>query len=120
MIPGESGTGKELVARSIHQNSLRRNQSFVAVNCGALTETLLESELFGYVRGAFTGATADRRGLWEEANDGTLLLDKIGETSPAMQVKLSRAFQENEIRRVGATQTRKVDANCRRQSQSGK
>lgn len=110
LILGESGTGKELVARSIHQNSPRATRQFIAVNCGALTETLLESELFGYVRGAFTGATADRRGLWEEADGGTLFLDEIGETSPAMQVKLLRALQEGEIRRVGATQTRKVDA----------
>jgi len=110
MILGESGTGKELVARAIHQNSPRKDNSFVAVNCGALTETLLEAELFGHTKGSFTGATADRRGLWEEANDGTLFLDEIGETSPAMQVKLLRALQENEIRRVGSNQTRKVDA----------
>lgn len=110
LILGESGTGKELVARSIHHNSPRANRAFVAINCGALTETLLESELFGFVRGAFTGATADRRGLWEEADGGTLFLDEIGETSHAMQVKLLRALQEGEIRRVGATVTRKVDA----------
>ncbi|MEP6925790.1 MAG: sigma-54 dependent transcriptional regulator [Pyrinomonadaceae bacterium] len=109
LILGESGTGKELVARSIHQNSPRAHQQFIAVNCGALTETLLESELFGYVRGAFTGANTDRRGLWEEADAGTLFLDEIGETSQAMQVKLLRALQEGEIRRVGSTQTRKVD-----------
>ena len=110
LILGESGTGKELVAKAIHQNSPRKNNSFVAINCGALTESLLEAELFGYVKGSFTGANSDRRGLWEEAENGTLFLDEIGETSPAMQVKLLRALQENEIRRVGSTATRKVDA----------
>ena len=110
LILGESGTGKELVARSIHENSTRKNQNFVAVNCGALTESLLESELFGYVKGSFTGANADRRGLWEEADGGTLFLDEIGETSLAMQVKMLRALQSGEIRRVGSTATRQVDA----------
>jgi DNA-binding NtrC family response regulator len=110
LISGESGTGKELVARAIHENSPRKNEVFVAVNCGALTETLLESELFGYVKGAFTGAGGDRRGLWEEAKDGTLFLDEIGEISLAMQVKLLRALQENEIRRVGASTNTKVNA----------
>ncbi len=109
LILGESGTGKELVARSLHQHSPRRERAFVPVNCGAFSETLLESELFGYVRGAFTGAQADRRGLWEEAAGGTLFLDEIGETSPAMQVKLLRALQEGEIRRVGATKPLLVD-----------
>ena len=110
LILGESGTGKELVAKAIHQNSPRKNAAFVAVNCGALTETLLESELFGYVKGAFTGANTDRRGLWEEADGGTLFLDEIGEISLAMQVKLLRALQEGEIRRVGSTTNLKVNS----------
>src|SRR5204863_5933399 len=95
---------------SIHQHSTRSARPFVAINCGALTETLLEAELFGHVRGAFTGATSDRKGLWEEAEGGTLFLDEVGETSPAMQVKLLRALQEGEIRRVGATRTVHVNA----------
>ncbi|MBI1763635.1 MAG: sigma-54-dependent Fis family transcriptional regulator [Acidobacteria bacterium] len=110
LINGESGTGKELVARSIHQHSQCAQGPFVPVNCGALTETLLEAELFGYVKGAFTGAHTDRRGLWEEATGGTLFLDEIGEISLAMQVKLLRALQEKEIRRVGATRNVHVDA----------
>ena len=110
LIVGESGAGKELVARAIHQHSTRSGGAFVAVNCGALTETLLEAELFGHVRGAFTGAVSDRKGLWEEAAGGTLFLDEIGETSPAFQVKLLRALQEGEIRRVGASRAIQVDA----------
>ncbi|MCY7345514.1 MAG: sigma-54 dependent transcriptional regulator [Pyrinomonadaceae bacterium] len=110
LILGESGTGKELVARAVHQNSPRRDKNFVAVNCGALAESLLEAELFGHAKGSFTGANADRRGLWEEADGGTLFLDEIGETSLAMQVKLLRALQEGEIRRVGSTQNKQVDA----------
>ena len=110
LVVGESGTGKELVARSIHKHGPRAARAFVPVNCGAFTETLLESELFGYTRGAFTGATGDRRGLWEEADGGTLFLDEIGETSPAMQVKLLRALQEGEVRRVGSARPVIVDA----------
>ena len=110
LILGESGTGKELIARAIHQYSPRAKRAFIPVNCGALTETLLEAELFGSVRGAFTGAHADRRGLWEEADGGTLFLDEIGETSLAMQVKLLRALQEGEIRRVGSSRPVRIDA----------
>jgi DNA-binding NtrC family response regulator len=109
LVTGESGTGKELVARAVHKHSPRASRAFIAVNCGALTETLLEAELFGHVRGAFTGADRDRRGLWEEADGGTLFLDEIGETSPAMQVKLLRALQEGEVKRVGASQPVRVD-----------
>ncbi|MBV9210328.1 MAG: sigma-54-dependent Fis family transcriptional regulator [Acidobacteria bacterium] len=110
LVTGESGTGKELVARAIHKHSPRSAAPFVPVNCGALTETLLEAELFGHTKGSFTGATADRKGLWEEAAGGTLFLDEIGETSPAMQVKLLRVLQEGEIRRVGSSRTTRVDA----------
>jgi two-component system response regulator HydG len=109
LITGESGSGKERVARLVHEESARAAGPFVAVNCGAITETLLESELFGHARGAFTGATQDRPGLFEAANSGTLLLDEVGEVSPGMQVKLLRALQEREIRRVGENKSRKVD-----------
>jgi DNA-binding NtrC family response regulator len=108
-IAGESGTGKELVARAIHLRSRRSAKSFVAVNCGALPAELIESELFGHVRGAFTSADRDRAGLWEEADGGTVFLDEITETTPAFQVKLLRALQEGEIRRVGANRTLHVD-----------
>lgn len=109
LIIGESGTGKELVAQTIHQSSDRKERPFVAVNCGALTETLLESELFGHAKGSFTGAISDKKGLFEEASGGTIFLDEIGETSPNLQVRLLRVLQEQEIRRVGANRTVKVD-----------
>lgn len=109
LITGDSGTGKELVARALHRNSPRAQAAFVAVNCGAITETLLESELFGHVKGSFTGATADKRGLFEEANGGTIFLDEIGETSLALQVKLLRVVQEGEVRRVGSARVDRID-----------
>jgi DNA-binding NtrC family response regulator len=109
LITGESGVGKERIARLVHDESTRAVGPFIAVNCGAITETLLESELFGYTRGAFTGAASDRPGLFEAANRGTLLLDEIGEVSPGMQVKLLRVLQEREIRRVGESKSRPVD-----------
>jgi len=109
LITGESGSGKERIARLIHDQSTRSAGPFIAVNCGAISETLLESELFGHARGAFTGATQDRAGLFEAAGGGTLLLDEVGEVSPGMQVKLLRALQEREIRRVGENKTRPID-----------
>jgi len=109
LITGESGSGKERIARLVHEESPRAGGPFIAVNCGAITETLLEGELFGHARGAFTGATQDRPGLFEAANSGTLLLDEIGEVSPGMQVKLLRALQEREVRRVGENKNRPVD-----------
>lgn len=110
LITGESGTGKELVARAIHANSLRAERPFVSINCAALTETLLESELFGHVRGAFTGAVQTRKGLFEEANGGTFFFDEIAETPPSLQAKLLRAIQEGEIRRLGDNKAINVDA----------
>jgi two-component system response regulator AtoC len=109
LITGESGTGKEVVARAIHCRSTRAEGPFVAVNCGAVPSELIESEMFGHVRGAFTGAERDRRGLLQEADGGTVLLDEITETTPAFQVKLLRALQEGEIRRVGSNHTLRVD-----------
>ncbi len=109
LLEGESGTGKELAAKALHFNSLRWEQPFVVENCGALPDELLESELFGYKRGAFTGAVDDRIGIFERANGGTVFLDEVGELSPAFQVKLLRVLQDGEIRPLGASETRRVD-----------
>ncbi|MGH9846529.1 MAG: sigma-54-dependent transcriptional regulator [Blastocatellia bacterium] len=109
LVMGESGTGKELVARAIHANGPRALREFIAVNCGALTETLLEAELFGHAKGSFTGAVADKKGFFEEAEGGSIFLDEIGETSAALQVKLLRVLQEGEVRRVGSPRPVKVD-----------
>ena len=109
LLTGESGTGKEVIARAIHFSSTRRDRKFVSINCGALPETLLESELFGHERGAFTGAVREKRGLFQEADGGTLFLDEISETTSTMQVKLLRAIQEKLIRRVGGNEETSVD-----------
>src|SRR5437764_1126875 len=109
LITGESGTGKELVAKAIHLNSPRAEEAFISVNCGAFTESLLESELFGYMRGSFTGAATNKKGLFEVADKGTIFLDEIGDTSLAMQVKLLRVLQERTLRRVGGTEEISVD-----------
>src|SRR5436190_20672306 len=109
MLNGESGTGKELIARAIHFSSPRAQRRFLSINCGALPEGLLESELFGHERGAFTGAVREKKGLFQEASGGTLFLDEIGEMTPAMQVKLLRALQERVVRRVGGNAEEPVD-----------
>jgi len=109
LVLGETGTGKELIARAIHALSPRRRRGFVAHNCGATPDSLIESELFGHARGAFTGAIADRPGLFESAEGGTLFLDEIGDASPLLQMKLLRVLQEGEARRVGDTRVRRVD-----------
>jgi len=109
LIHGESGTGKELVAKTIHRLSDRREKPFVVIDCGSLPETLLESELFGHMKGAFTGATAHKRGLFEEADGGTIFLDEIADTTPTFQAKLLRALQEGEVKRVGGNQPIKID-----------
>ncbi len=109
MVSGESGTGKELIARAVHYNSGRGERPFVSINCGALPDELLESELFGHMKGSFTGATVNKKGLFEVASGGTIFLDEVGETSPAMQIKLLRVLQERKIRRVGGTEEIGVD-----------
>jgi len=109
MIQGENGTGKELIAKSIHYNSQRKDKNFVIQNCSAFNDNLLESELFGHVKGSFTGALKDKKGLFEIADKGTFFLDEIGDTSPQMQVKLLRVIQEGTFTPVGSTEMRKVD-----------
>jgi DNA-binding NtrC family response regulator len=110
LLTGESGTGKELVARAIHSNGKRAKDPFVAINCGAVVETLLESELFGHVRGAFTGAVSDHLGIFAQAGNGTVLLDEIGETTPAVQVRLLRVLEDGEVRSVGGSRSQRVNA----------
>src|SRR5262249_52471447 len=109
LIEGESGSGKELVARAVHRAGVRRDRPFCTLNCAALPEDLVEAELFGHARGAFTGAVAERPGVFEEAHGGTLFLDEIGELSPRAQAKVLRVIQEGELRRVGETITRRID-----------
>src|SRR5204862_3340335 len=109
LIQGENGTGKELIAKAIHYNSSRKDAAFITVNCSAFNENLLDSELFGHVKGSFTGAVKDKKGLFEAADKGTFFLDEIGDTSPSMQVKLLRVIQEGTFIPVGSTETRRVD-----------
>lgn len=109
LIEGESGTGKELIAKAVHRHSSRADKPFTAVNCSAMTETLLESELFGYTKGSFTGAASDRAGLFESTGGGTIFLDELGGTSPSFQASLLRVLQEKEVRRIGSREARKVD-----------
>ncbi len=109
LVTGKSGTGKELAARAIHRSSYRRNKPFIPINCGAIPENLLESELFGHVRGAFTGATVQKTGKFEQANSGTIFLDEIGDMSPDLQVKVLRVLEEREFERVGGSKSIKVD-----------
>lgn len=113
LITGESGTGKELIARSIHELGARQNEPFVAINCGSLTESLLESELFGHVKGAFTGATSYKKGMFESAGKGTIFLDEFGEMSPSMQVRLLRVLQEHKVRPVGSEDSKEINFNAR-------
>jgi transcriptional regulator with PAS, ATPase and Fis domain len=112
LVTGESGSGKERIARLLHEESRRASGPLIAVNCGAIAETLLEAELFGHARGAFTGAIGERPGLFEAADGGTLFLDEVGEVTPGMQVKLLRVLQAREVRRVGENRSRKINVPC--------